>query len=49
MNDPHVGFIIAAYAIGFGTVAGMIAAILFDYFSLKRALTKLPPRGEPME
>jgi heme exporter protein CcmD len=46
MNDPHLGFIIAAYALGFVVIAGMVAAILYDQLSLKRALAKLSPRGE---
>ncbi len=46
MNDPHAGFIIAAYALAFVTIAGMTGAILYDQISLKRALAKLPPRGD---
>jgi hypothetical protein len=45
MSDPHFGFIVAAYILGFLTIAGMVAAILYDQFTLKRALAKLPPRG----
>jgi len=41
MNDPHSGFIIAAYAIGFVVIFAMIAATLIDYRSLKRALAKI--------
>ncbi len=46
MNDPHTGFIVVAYLIGFVVIAGMVAAILYDQVSLKRALAKLPARGE---
>jgi len=41
MNDPHAGFIIAAYAIGFVVIFGMIAATLIDGRNLKRALAKI--------
>jgi predicted MFS family arabinose efflux permease len=46
MSDPHLGYIIAAYAVGFVTISAMVAAILYDQFTLKRALAKLPVRGE---
>lgn len=46
MNDPHLGFIIAAYVLGFVVIAGMVVAILYDQKVLKRALAKLPVRGE---
>jgi heme exporter protein CcmD len=46
MSDPHTGFIIAAYVLTFVTIAGMVVAILYDQFSLKRALAKLPVRGD---
>jgi heme exporter protein CcmD len=51
MNDEsHLGFIIAAYAVGFIVIAGMIAAILIDQIALKRALSKLSShRGESEE
>ncbi|MGO9849010.1 MAG: heme exporter protein CcmD [Methylocella sp.] len=40
-HDPHLGFIIAAYALGFLIVAGMIGTILADYLNLKQALASL--------
>jgi heme exporter protein D len=46
IDDPHFGFVLAAYAIGFFIVAGMIFAILRDYFALRRALALFPGRGE---
>jgi len=50
MNDPHEGFIIAAYAIGFIVISAMIAATLIDYRSLKRALAKVgDKRGDSRE
>jgi heme exporter protein D len=45
-GDPHFGFVVAAYAIGFIIIAGMIFAILRDYFALRRALARFPGRGE---
>jgi heme exporter protein CcmD len=41
MNDPNLGFIIAAYALGFVVIAGMIGAVLLDRMNLQRALAKL--------
>jgi hypothetical protein len=43
MSDPNLGFIIAAYAIGFIVITGMIGAVLYDRMCLKRALAKLSP------
>jgi heme exporter protein CcmD len=40
-HDPHFGFVIAAYALAFAIVAGMIATILADYMRLKQALSSL--------
>ena len=39
--DPHLGFVIAAYALAFVIVAGMIGTILADYMRLKQALSSL--------
>ncbi len=41
---PHVGYVIAAYAIAFVVIGGMIVATLADYRSLKKALEKIAPR-----
>jgi heme exporter protein CcmD len=41
VNDPNVGFIVAAYALGFVVIVGMIAAVLYDRAGLTRALAKL--------
>ncbi|MDQ6701778.1 MAG: heme exporter protein CcmD [Pseudomonadota bacterium] len=38
-HDPHLGFVIAAYAFAFVIVAGMIVTILADYIRLKQALS----------
>lgn len=44
--DPNLGFVIAAYALGFLVLGGMILAVFYDYFSLRRALSKFPARSE---
>ena len=40
-HDPHMGYIIAAYVLGFLMIAGMTGAILVDYLRLKRSLASL--------
>jgi heme exporter protein CcmD len=40
-HDPHFGFVVAAYALAFVIVAGMIVTILADYVRLKQALSSL--------
>jgi heme exporter protein CcmD len=45
-HDPHFGFVVAAYALSFVIVAGMIVTILADYIRLKQALWSLS-RGTP--
>jgi heme exporter protein CcmD len=40
-HDPHFGFVVAAYALAFVIVAGMIVTILADYIRLKQALWSL--------
>jgi heme exporter protein CcmD len=40
-HDPHLGFIIAAYALALVIVAGMVVTILADYRNLKQALASL--------
>ena len=40
-HDPHLGFVVAAYALAFVIVAGMIVTILADYMRLKQALASL--------
>jgi heme exporter protein CcmD len=46
VNDPHFGFVVAAYGLGFLIIAGMILSILVDYRSLKRALEKFSARQD---
>ena len=40
-HDPHLGFVVAAYALAFVIVTGMIVTILADYMRLKQALSSL--------
>lgn len=48
-HDPHhFGFVVAAYALAFVIVAGMIVTIVADYIRLKRALASLA-RGTPQD
>ena len=47
-HDPHFGFVVAAYALSFVIVAGMIVTILADYIRLKQALWSLS-RGTPRD
>ncbi|MGO9673307.1 MAG: heme exporter protein CcmD [Methylocella sp.] len=44
--DPHIGFVVAAYAIAFIIVAAMIFVIMRDYRTLRRDLARFPGRGE---
>jgi heme exporter protein D len=41
----HTGFIIAAYAAGFGVVGGLTAWVMLDYRAQLRALAGLEKRG----
>jgi heme exporter protein CcmD len=38
MSDPHIGFIIAAYAVAAATLAGMIGWVLLDSYRLRTQL-----------
>jgi heme exporter protein CcmD len=38
MSDPHIGFVIAAYAVAAAVIAVMIGAIVFDYRRLSAHL-----------
>jgi hypothetical protein len=44
--DPNFGFVIAAYVLGFIVLGGMTLAVLYDYVSLRRALSKFPTRSD---
>ena len=38
MEDPHIGFIIAAYAVAAGTITGMIGWVVLDFRRLNAQL-----------
>ena len=40
MSDPHIGFIVAAYAIATTVILGMIGATVLDYRRLSATLDK---------
>jgi heme exporter protein D len=42
---PHAAFIIGAYAVAVGVIAGMIAWVLLDYRRQVRLLSDLEARG----
>ncbi len=42
---PHLGFIVAAYAVTLIVVGGAIAAVLLDRRALRRALHRLEARA----
>lgn len=42
---PHIGFVLAAYAIAFVVIAGMILATVFDYRDLKKKLERAAARA----
>jgi heme exporter protein D len=42
---PHAAFIISAYAVAVGVIAGMIAWVLVDYRRQLRLLSDLEARG----
>ncbi len=41
MNDPHTGFIVAAYAGAAVVLIGMIAATILDHRALRKALARV--------
>ena len=41
MNDPHIWYIVAAYAAGALILTAMSVRIFWDYFSLRRDLAAL--------
>jgi len=43
-DDPHFGFVIAAYGVGFIVLSGMVFLILRDYWDLKQALSRFAER-----
>ena len=50
MSDPHIGFVIAAYAIAAIVLVGMVVAVFADYYTQRKALRRLESpegRSEP--
>ena len=43
---PHLGFIVAAFAVAAIVVAGMVASILWDYRDLQARLARLERHNE---
>ena len=43
MAVPHIGFILAAYALTALAMAGMVATVVMDGRALRRALDRLGP------
>ena len=41
MNDPHLGFIVAAYSLTTVVLIGLVAAIVLDGRAQRRALARL--------
>jgi heme exporter protein CcmD len=37
-SDPHIGFVIAAYAVAAAVIAAMIGSVMFDYRRLSAHL-----------
>jgi heme exporter protein CcmD len=46
MTDPHIGFVVAAYAVAAVVLIGMVVAVVADYRSQRRALRRLEGRDE---
>jgi len=38
LSDPHIGFVVAAYAVAFAALAAMIGSVVFDYRRLSADL-----------
>ncbi|HZZ62286.1 MAG TPA: heme exporter protein CcmD [Roseiarcus sp.] len=48
MSDPHIGFVIAAYAVAATVIAAMIGAVVFDYRRLSAHLDEATRTLEAM-
>ena len=44
MDVPHIGFIVAAYAVTAAVMLGAVMVVLLDRRALLRALDRLDPR-----
>jgi heme exporter protein CcmD len=40
MGDPHIGFIVAAYAVAVATIGAMIGWVVLDFRNLSAELTR---------
>ena len=54
LSDPHLGFVVAAYAVAFAVIAGMIGSVVLDYRRLGAELDEAnrtldAARGAPKE
>jgi heme exporter protein CcmD len=38
LNDPHIGFVVAAYSVAFVVLAAMIGSVVLDYRRLSASL-----------
>ena len=47
MSDPHIGFIVAAYAIAAVVILGMIGSVVLDYRRLSATLDRRRARSKP--
>jgi heme exporter protein D len=45
MNDPHLGYIVASYVIGFGVIGALIAWTVIDHRLQSRALARMEARA----
>jgi heme exporter protein CcmD len=46
MSSSHFGFIVAAYGVTVAVLLGMILAILADYRSLRKSLSRLEAEAQ---
>ena len=44
MSDPHIGFVVAAYAVAAIVLIGMVVAVFADYRAQQQALRRLERR-----
>jgi heme exporter protein CcmD len=49
VSDPHIGFVIAAYALAAIVLIGMVVAVFADYRAQRQALRRLESRDEQAE
>jgi heme exporter protein CcmD len=44
VSDPHIGFVVAAYAIAAIVLVGMVVVVFADYRAQQKALKRLESR-----